>query len=139
MLSKILAHVSHCQRMLQQTADKSMMYTFSCRMFLKSLNKFLILYKIHLQDLLQVLVVDTGHILHDLAVHFPYILGGTWHIIRRIVLALLAYPDAGNVHLQVSLKTGYHSFTMYKIHGFKVLDPIIEFPDLAIYRPCFIL
>ena len=139
MLRKILAHVRDAERMLQKSAHESMMNTLRCRMFLKCIDKLFIFHKIHFQNFSQIFVLHTCHIFQNAAKHFSDIFVRARHIIRRVIFALVADADAGNVHLQISLKTCHHSFAVNIIHRLKISNTIIQLPNFSVCGSRFIL
>ncbi len=139
MLRKILAHVRDAERMLQKSAHESMMNTLRAECFLNASTNSLFSTKYISKIFSQIFVLHTCDIFQNAAKHFSDIFVRARHIIRRVIFALVADADAGNVHLQISLKTRYHSFAVNIIHWLKIGNAVVQLPDFSVCGSCFIL
>ena len=83
--------------------------------------------------------MNTCHILHNIRVHLINIFVCARHIVCGIILHLIRLAHPRNIHLNVSLITGNHALTLYVIERIKIVNAIVEFPDLGIRSSCLIL
>ena len=136
----ILAQLCDAQRMLQQSAHKTMVHALGRTAELECLYKLLVIYKDSLQKLRQPGIFHPVHKAQELRIHLFDIFSADRKIIRRVVFPFLRFPHPLHVQLQLPLEAGYIRHDVHIVKSFKCLDSSgIRIPDLGIHGPCLIL
>ena len=117
-----------------------MMHRFCRGRIPERFGKGLVLDEELLQQLLQIWVPDAVYQFQQLQVHGVIVLPADRQIIRRIVLPLLADPDALDRHLQSPLEIVHIPVDLYVVQRIIIPDPrIVRLPDLGVHSPCLVL
>ena len=108
--------------MLQQPSHKAMMHGFGGGMELESPGKFLILYKISCQQLVQPWIFHAADKAQKLLIHLCNVLFGNRQVIRLHILPFSRLADPAYIQLVSVLKQCHIRLHMNIIHSLKLPD-----------------
>ena len=135
-----MAEIGDAQCVLRKSAHKAVVHTLRGGGHAEILYELFILHKELFEKCLQIFVLDTFNVFADRAHHIVNVLVGDRHIVRRIILSLMALSRSLDIELQVSLERDHIAGDIHIIKLIKVADPhAVGVPDLGVDGTCLVL
>ena len=139
LLRQEFAGPGYKKAVMQQPADKAVMYGFRSAVLLEQLQKLCVVNEEGGKQGVQMRVLNPGDHLHHRICHLLHRIGRHRHIFRHIILPFPGLADPPGGELQLIVEAGHLTLHEDIIMGFEMFDAVVQIPYLGIHGPGFVL